>query len=77
MTRQAEVVGISRVYYRPMPASEAILALMRRIDQLHLEHPFAGSRILKLDGTTSSLSTSSTIRKQHGNGNFSAIVETA
>ncbi len=44
--RQAQALGISRgsVYYRPRPASEADLALMRRIDQLHLEHPFAGSR---------------------------------
>ena len=49
VTRQAKAVGISRgsVYYRPRPSSEADLALMRRIDQLHLEHPFAGSRMLR------------------------------
>ena len=47
--RQAEVLGISRssVYYVPQPVSEADLALMRRIDESHLEHPFAGSRMLR------------------------------
>ena len=47
--RQAELVGISRgsVYYHPEPVSQADLALMRRIDELHLEHPFAGSRMLR------------------------------
>ncbi|HET7089944.1 MAG TPA: IS3 family transposase [Anaerolineae bacterium] len=47
--RQAEVLGISRgtVYYQPKPISQAELALMRRIDELHLEHPFAGSRMLR------------------------------
>jgi putative transposase len=49
IARQAELVGISRaaVYYVPRPISEADLALQRRIDALHLEHPFAGSRMLK------------------------------
>ena len=49
VTRQAQTLGISRgsVYYRPRPVSEAGLALMRRIDALHLEHPFAGSRMLR------------------------------
>lgn len=49
VTRQAELVGISRaaVYYMPRPVSEADLELQRRIDALHLEHPFAGSRLLK------------------------------
>jgi putative transposase len=47
--RQAEVLGISRasVYYVPRGVSERDLALMRRIDELHLEHPFAGSRMLR------------------------------
>ena len=47
--RQAELVGISRgsVYYHPEPVSEEELARMRRIDELHLEHPFAGSRMLR------------------------------
>jgi putative transposase len=47
--RQARVLGISRssVYYLSRPASDADLTLMRRIDELHLEYPFAGSRMLK------------------------------
>jgi len=49
VSRQAKALGISRgsVYYLPRPTSEADLALMRRIDELHLEHPFAGSRMLR------------------------------
>ena len=49
ITRQAEVLDISRasVYYRPRPTSAADLALMRRIDELHLAHPFAGARMLR------------------------------
>ena len=48
VSRQAKALGISRgsVYYLPRPTSDADLALMRRIDELHLEHPFAGSRML-------------------------------
>jgi len=38
------------MYYHPEPISESELALMRRIDELHLEHPFAGSRMLRLRG---------------------------
>lgn len=34
----------------PEPASEDDLRLMRRLDELHLEHPFAGSRMLRLEG---------------------------
>jgi len=47
--RQAELLDISRgtVYYHPEQVSDADLQLMRRIDQLHLEHPFAGSRMLR------------------------------
>jgi len=47
--RQAELLCISRgtVYYHPEPVSQADLALMRRIDELHLEHPFAGARMLR------------------------------
>jgi putative transposase len=49
ITRQAEVLAISRgsVYYLPRPVSETDLAIMRRLDRLHLEHPFAGSRMLR------------------------------
>src|SRR5271155_4840623 len=49
LTRQARVLKLSRssLYYRPQPVSAADLAIMRRIDELHLEHPFAGSRMLR------------------------------
>jgi putative transposase len=49
ISRQASVLSISRgcVYYRPRPASAEDLALMRRIDELHLDYPFAGSRMLR------------------------------
>ena len=49
LARQAKVVGISRgsIYYRPRPVGEAGLRLMRRIDELHLEYPFAGSRMMR------------------------------
>jgi putative transposase len=49
ITRQAEVLRISRgsVYYLPRPVPAADLALMRRLDELHLEFPFAGSRMLR------------------------------
>ena len=48
VSRQARLLGISRgsVYYQRRPPSTADLALMRRIDALHLEYPFAGSRML-------------------------------
>ena len=47
--RQAEVLKLSRstVYYQPRPVSAEDLAVMRRIDQLHLDFPFAGSRMLR------------------------------
>ena len=49
VTRQAELLDISRgsVYYLPRPVSQADLALMRSIDELHLEHPFMGARMLR------------------------------
>ncbi len=49
LTRQARELGISRgsIYYLPKPVSAADLAIMRRIDELHLEFPFAGSRMLR------------------------------
>jgi putative transposase len=58
VARQVKLVGISRssAYYAPNAVSEADLALMRRIDELHLEHPFAGARmlmrLLKREGLT-------------------------
>jgi hypothetical protein len=49
ISRQAKVLNISRgsVYYKPRPVSPEDLALMRRIDELHLERPFAGARMLR------------------------------
>lgn len=49
LTRQARELGVSRgsIYYLPRPVSPADLAIMRRIDELHLEFPFAGSRMLR------------------------------
>lgn len=49
LKRQAELLNIARgsVYYLPRPVSDADQALMRRIDELHLEHPFAGARMLR------------------------------
>ena len=49
ITRQAELLDISRgtVYYLPRPVSPADLALMRALDELHLQHPFMGARMLR------------------------------
>jgi putative transposase len=49
VTRQAEMLDISRssVYYLPRPVSPGDLAVMRRIDELHLDYPFAGARMLR------------------------------
>src|SRR5207237_9939578 len=49
LVRQTQLLDLSRssVYYLPQPTSEADLAVMRRIDELHLEHPFAGGRMLR------------------------------
>jgi len=48
VTRQCELLDLNRsgVYYTPRPISEEDLRLMRRIDELHLEHPFYGARRL-------------------------------
>lgn len=49
ITRQAALLNLSRgtVYYLPRPVSEADLAVMRRLDELHLQHPFMGARMLR------------------------------
>ena len=46
LSRQCELLGVSRSsqYYRPLGESAQSLALMRRLDELHLAHPFYGSR---------------------------------
>ena len=49
IAKQAAALNISRasVYYVPRPVPQADLAIMRRLDRLHLEFPFAGSRMLR------------------------------
>jgi putative transposase len=49
LVRQAELLRLSRssLYYEPQPVPVAELAIMRRIDELHLNYPFAGSRMLR------------------------------
>jgi putative transposase len=49
LARQAELLRLSRstLYYEPRPVPVDDLAIMRRIDELHLDHPFAGSRMLR------------------------------
>ena len=49
MARQAKVLKLARstVYYMPRPVSAGDLALMRRLDELHLDYPFAGARMLR------------------------------
>jgi putative transposase len=49
ITKQAEALNVSRgsVCYLPRPVPEADLAIMHRLDRLHLEYPFAGSLILR------------------------------
>src|ERR1700738_1578817 len=49
ITKQAKALRISRgsVYYLPRPVSTTDLEIMRLLDRLHLEFPFAGSRMLR------------------------------
>jgi putative transposase len=48
MRRQCELLGVSRssLYYEPVEPDAEELALMRRLDELHLEHPWFGSRMM-------------------------------
>jgi putative transposase len=49
LARQAALLKLSRsaVYYQARPVSAADLVVMRRINELHLDYPFAGSRMLR------------------------------
>ncbi len=49
LRRQAEALQLSRssLCYEPRPVPAADLAVMRPIDELHLDHPFAGSRMMR------------------------------
>ena len=72
VVQQARLVGIARssVYYEPRPVSETDLKLMRRIDELHLEFPFAGARmlarLLRRDGIKVGRRHVSTLMKRMG-----------
>ncbi len=49
VTRQCELLGLSRAsyYYKKAPVCEQDLQIMRRLDEMHLERPFYGSRRLR------------------------------
>ena len=49
VSRQCRILELPRstAYYTPQGESPESLALMRRIDELHLDHPFAGARMLR------------------------------
>ena len=49
LTQQCRILRLARssAYYTPRDVSPQDLVLMRRIDELHLEHPFAGARMLR------------------------------
>lgn len=49
VAKQCPLLQLSRstAYYRPVAISEEDLAIMRCMDELHLEYPFAGSRMLR------------------------------
>ncbi len=49
VVRQCQLLSVARstAYYQPTPVSDPALARMRRIDELHLQYPFAGARMLR------------------------------
>jgi putative transposase len=49
VVQQCQILAIARssIYAVPPPIAAATLALMRQIDELHLQHPYAGSRMLR------------------------------
>ena len=49
LSRQAKILNVSRgaVYYKPRPVSAEDLKIMWRLDELHLDYPFAGGRMLR------------------------------
>jgi putative transposase len=72
VVRQCTLLDLSRssVYYTPQAVSASDLALMRRIDELHLNHPFAGARMLrdflKQEGVTVGRRHVATLMKKMG-----------
>jgi len=49
VVRQCQLLGMARstAYYHATPVSDSVLTLMRRIDELHLQYPFVGARMLR------------------------------
>jgi putative transposase len=72
MARQAELLQFSRssLYYEPRPVPPGELTIMRRIDELHLDYPFAGSRmlrdLLRAEGVTIGRELVSTMMRRMG-----------
>src|SRR3979409_824412 len=72
LVRQAELLRLSRstLYYEPRPVPAAELAIMRRIDELHLAYPFAGSRMLRVllrrEGVASGRELVATMMRRRG-----------
>jgi putative transposase len=72
LSRQATLLDLSRssLYYEARPVSVADLAVMRRLDELHLNHPFAGSRMLRdmlrLEGITIGRAHVATLMRRMG-----------
>jgi len=72
LSHQAKILGLSRgcIYYQPVPLSGSELALMHRLDKLHLAHPFAGSRmlrdLLRLEGSSVGRKHVGTLMKRMG-----------
>ena len=72
LTRQAKLLRLSRssVYSLPRPVPPARLTIMHRIDALHLDHPFAGSRMLRdmlrLEGVTIGRQAVATLMRRMG-----------
>jgi putative transposase len=69
---QVRLVGMARssAYYVPRPVNQADLMLMRRLDELHLQFPFAGARMLvrrlKREGIRSGRRHVGTLMKRMG-----------
>ena len=72
VSTQAKVLNISRgsVYYLPKPVPERDLKLMRRINELHMDYPFAGARmmqgLLKQEGFSVGRKHTATLMKKMG-----------
>ena len=72
IARQAKALNISRgrVYYQPRPVSAEDLKIMRRLDELHLDYPFAGSRmprdLLRREGVSIGRRHVATLMKRMG-----------